>query len=131
MRLFVFLTVLLLSATTPFAASLVRELTPDDFDRVVLDTNKNVFVKFYAPWCGHCQRFAPQWEALAEKVHEKNIDLEIVALDASRYHDKANEHNVRSYPTIKLFPKKHKAGIPYVAARDPDSMLTFALSRLE
>lgn len=112
-------------------SGLVRELSPDNFNEVVLDPTQNVFVKFYAPWCGHCQRFAPQWEALAKLVEVRRIDLRIVALDASRYRELADKHGVRSYPTIKLFPKKNKDGLHYTAARDPESLLTYALQHLD
>lgn len=38
-------------------------LTESNFDR---ETKDGVwFVKFYAPWCGHCQRLAPVLDALA------------------------------------------------------------------
>lgn len=50
-----FISALLLHAAAVTGKSV--ELDPKTFDDAI--HNKNVFAKFYAPWCGHCKALAP------------------------------------------------------------------------
>ena len=47
------------------SASSVIDLTPSNFDDVVLKSGKPALVEFFAPWCGHCKNLAPVYEELA------------------------------------------------------------------
>ena len=43
-------------------AEAVISVEERNFDAVVLDSSKDALVEFYAPWCGHCKRLAPDYE---------------------------------------------------------------------
>lgn len=39
-----------------------------NFDEVVTNSEKDVLIEFYAPWCGHCKKLAPTYDELGEAV---------------------------------------------------------------
>lgn len=52
----------------------VLQLVPETFPSTI--ENGVTFIKFFAPWCGHCKRMAPTWQQLAEKfVGNLNIKI--------------------------------------------------------
>lgn len=93
-------------------------LVGKNWNDIVQDANKDVLVKYYAPWCGHCKALAPTWDELAKDV-EGIEDLVIAKFDATVNEVAGLE--IRGYPTLKFYPKDNKAGVDYDAGRDlPD-----------
>eukprot|EP00929_Paragymnodinium_shiwhaense_P114054 TRINITY_DN82375_c0_g1_i1.p1 TRINITY_DN82375_c0_g1~~TRINITY_DN82375_c0_g1_i1.p1 ORF type:complete len:512 (+),score=127.56 TRINITY_DN82375_c0_g1_i1:89-1624(+) len=87
------------------------ELTDANFSAIVRSDAGAVFVKFYAPWCGHCKKLAPTWAALATQLEGA---VQVAQVDASKEERLAEEHDVSAYPTLKLFAN----GVVYDYDRD-------------
>ena len=46
-------------------------LTVDNFE--ALTKGKAVFIKFFAPWCGHCRAMADDWAKLEEDWKDHDV----------------------------------------------------------
>ena len=64
--------IILLSLTTLILLhvtnGIVQDLTSENFDEFVNEETA-ALVEFYAPWCGHCKRLAPEWEKVFHKLN--------------------------------------------------------------
>nr|AIG55436.1 secreted protein [Thraustotheca clavata] len=109
-------------ATTALASDVVV-LTPDNFQDVV-DGSKNVFVKFYAPWCGHCKSLAPVWETVATSFKKEN-DVVIAEVDADEHRILGEEFEVTGFPTLKFWNKGAKHPDNYNGGRSEDDLVEF------
>eukprot|EP00439_Symbiodinium_sp_Y106_P041784 s5466_g5.t1 len=107
-------------ATTATGAGL--DLTEEDWD--VKTAGKNVFVKFYAPWCGHCQNMKPAWDQLAQeyKDHDHILIANVDCIGAGK--SKCAEVGIKTFPTLK-FGSPHDLE-DYRGSRDFEDLAAFA-----
>ena len=80
----------------------VGVLTKDNFDDFI-GKNPKVFVKFYAPWCGHCKAMAPAYASLAKRMKEEENSVPIMKVDATVEKELAEKYGVQGFPTLKFF----------------------------
>jgi len=106
----------------------VVDLTPDNFDSV-LDASKHAFVMFYAPWCGHCKKLAPDWSSLGDAFVGSKEKVVIAKVDADAHKELGNRFDVHGYPTLKWFPKGSTSPEDYEGERDLDAFVAFVSSK--
>jgi len=106
------------------ASSDVVVLTDANFDKVVMDSDKDVLVEFYAPWCGHCKHLAPVWEKLAN-AYSNEPNVVVANIDADKYQSIGGRYGVTGFPTIKFFPKQNKEAQAYEGGRELADFVTF------
>ncbi len=101
------------------ASSKLTEITTASWENVVVDSTKHVFIKFYAPWCGHCKKMKPDWEKLAE-TYESSESVVIASVDCTSDDSKALCKDVKGFPTLKTFWGQLET--PYTGGRNYEAL---------
>uniref|UniRef100_A0A7N5KPM5 DnaJ homolog subfamily C member 10 n=1 Tax=Ailuropoda melanoleuca TaxID=9646 RepID=A0A7N5KPM5_AILME len=107
------------------------DLTPQTFNEKVIQGKNHWVVDFYAPWCGPCQNFAPEFELLARMIKGK---VKAGKVDCQAYAQTCQKAGIRAYPTVKFFSyeraKKNIWG-EQIDARDAKEIATLIYEKLE
>ncbi|XP_073151140.1 protein disulfide isomerase-like 2-3 [Henckelia pumila] len=104
------------------------ELNSRNFDELVLKSKELWIVEFFAPWCGHCKKLAPEWMKAASNL-KGQAKLGHVDCDAEK--SLMSRYNVQGFPTILVFGADKDSPIPYEGARSAPAIESFALEHLE
>ena len=108
----------------------VLVLDDKNFDETIFKSKEMFIVAFYAPWCGHCQKLLPEWNAAATQLKGQ---IKLAKVDATVNQQLASRYQIQGYPTIKIFPPGDKTNSnieEYNGPRDEDGIVQYALSKL-
>jgi protein disulfide isomerase len=85
----------------------------------VVGHDKDVLVEFYAPWCGHCKKLAPEYEKVGKAFSDVS-SLLIAKIDAT---ENDTPEDIRGFPTLIFYPKATKTGVKYSGERKADAII--------
>lgn len=80
-------------------AGSIIDVTDDNFQAEVLESDSPILVDFWAPWCAPCRAIAP----LLEEIADGRDDVRIVKLNVDDNQITAAQYGILSIPSLILF----------------------------
>ena len=96
-------------------------LTIDNFDQEVLNSDKPVLIDFWAPWCGPCQMVLPIIAELAEEL----TDVKVCKVNVDQEPSLAQQYKISGIPTVMVFEsgKLKQVSVGYKPKKDIENLL--------
>jgi len=108
-----------------YADSVVK-LTDKTFDDFI-KKEETVLVKFFAPWCGHCKRLAPEFIKASDILIKDENKVVLAEVDATAEEELAQRFSIHGYPTLYIFRNGEK--VEYQGPRDADGIVRYMRAR--
>ena len=102
------------------------ELTAESFQKLVTTSQAPWFIKFYVPWCPHCQHLAPIWSQVAKEMEGK---LNVGEVNCEASPRLCKDARVNAYPTIYFFRGGER--VEYNGLRGLGDLISFTGKALE
>lgn len=99
------------------------------FEEIVMDPSKNVFIEFYAPWCGHCKKLEPKYKELGKKF-KKDSDVVIAKFDATA-NDAPPAFEYSGFPSLFFVRAGSNEVVLYDGEREAKAMASFIKKQLK
>lgn len=96
----------------------VYVLVGSEFEKVV-GQEQDVFVEFYAPWCGHCKKLAPEYD----NVGKAFADVESVLIAKVDATENDTPEDIKGFPTLIFYKKGSMEGTKYEGDRKQDAII--------
>jgi thioredoxin 1 len=78
----------------------IMEVTDENFDSEIMNSDIPAMVDFWAAWCGPCRMVAPVVEELAKDYEGK---IKIAKMDVDQNRQTPAKFGIRNIPTLLLF----------------------------
>ena len=104
----------------------VFQLNKDNFNKEVIESDNLWLILFYAPCCGHCKAFHPEFEKVA-KASKGLFKIGAVNCDVEK--DMASKYKIEGFPTVLFFGDNKKETEEYEGDRKAEKVIDYLLDK--